>query len=114
MIVLQLEVGGVHCVMVQQVDMHFQKDIAEVCTRMSVWKFSKYPVNPTFSQSIICSIGMVIDWLMEKDELQRPYNFLKDNSQHFAQRLFETVAKTKKYPDKFQTTKAILDSSNTR
>ena len=72
------------------------------------------PIKPPPFLDQLCSIGMVIDWLMEKEELQRPYNFLSENSQHFAQRLFETVAKTKKYPDKFQTTKAVLDSSNTR
>ena len=56
------------------------------------------------------SFEKVIDWLLEKEELPRTYNLLQDNCQHFAKRLFQTVAKMKKYPNKHKTTSAILES----
>ena len=55
-------------------------------------------------------MGRLIDWLVEGDELGKTYNLVLDNCQDFAQRLFETIAQSKKYPNKIKTTKAILES----
>ena len=56
------------------------------------------------------SLGKVIDWLLDEGEIEKSYHFLSDNCQDFAKRLFETVAKTKKYPDWVRTTNAIWTS----
>ena len=69
--------------------------------------YASFTLN--FSSS---SVEKVIDWLLEKEELQRTYKLLTDNCQHFAKRLFETVAKTKKYPRIRKTIRAIWDSMN--
>lgn len=58
------------------------------------------------------SIGDIIDWLLCEGELQRTYQLVSDNCQDFAKRLFETVAATKKYPNKIKTGAAILVSMN--
>ena len=44
------------------------------------------------------------------NELARTYNLLLDNCQHFAQRLFEFVARSKTYPNNKMCETVIFDS----
>jgi len=41
------------------------------------------------------SMEDLIDYLYGEDELNKPYDWLLDNCQHFAKRIFDEIAKTK-------------------
>ena len=63
-----------------------------------------------FLHYLFFSLEKVIDWLLDEGEIEKTYHFLSDNCQDFAQRLFETLAKTEKYPSWVRTASTIWTS----
>ena len=57
-------------------------------------------------------VADVVEWLFSpaNGELNRVYNLLMDNCQHFAERAFNYIALAKKYPSSAKTQDIIYES----